>query len=137
LNPSDYSFEAYVDKDTPSDLIISSSYLATVLKQVDDQVVLTVKWNEGIDAKLTVTAIGTPLCWIATAAGADAPQLDILRSFRDKVLRGNALGDAFIDFYYTVSPSIAKVIAGNEALKWLVKEVIVDPATCIAECLMG
>jgi hypothetical protein len=134
LDPSDYSVEAYVNKDTPSDLIINASYLADELKQVDDQAVLTVKFDEGIDAKLTVTAIGTPLCFIATAAGADAPQLDILRAFRDEVLRPNA--PWLVSLYYKVSPAIAKVIAGNEALKWLVKEAFVDPITCIVERVM-
>jgi len=119
----------------PSTLTIDKDYLLTVLAQPDDSVTLNVVFNAGAPATFTITAIGTPSCFIATAAGADAPQLDILRAFRDEVLRPNA--PWLVSFYYEVSPSIAKVIAGNEALKWLVKELVVDPAACIAEWLLG
>jgi len=110
-------------------LTIKSSYLEDALKQVGDQAVLTIYFDSCNTVTFTVTATGTPMCFIATAAGADAPQLDILRAFRDDVLRPNA--PWLVSLYYEVSPSIANVIADNEALKWLVKNFIVDPAACI------
>jgi hypothetical protein len=116
-------------------LTIPASYLSSVLNQVGDQVVLTIKFDQGPDAKLTITATGTPLCFIATAAGANAPQLDVLRAFRDQVMRPNALGAKLISLYYAVSPSIAKVIAGNAALKWVVKHSLVDELAALLGAL--
>jgi hypothetical protein len=106
---------------------IASSYLSSLGLAVDDQVVLTIVWDQGTDSKFTITAIGTPLCFIATAVGEDDASLDILRAFRDDVLRPNA--PWLVSLYYKVSPSIAKVIAGNEVLKAAVKagvDLIVD-----------
>lgn len=112
-------------------LNITDTYLDKVLKNIGDQIVLTIKFDTGPDATLTIVATGTPMCFIATAAGADAPQLDILRAFRDDVMRGNPVGDALIDFYYTVSPGVADVIADNGALATAVKLLLVNPLAAV------
>lgn len=130
----DFYWDAYVDADTTSTLIIDAEYLEDVLEDVGDSIVLDVDFDTGEDGKLTITAVGTPLCFIATAAGADAPQLDILREFRDEVLRPNA--PWLVSLYYEVSPPIANVIAGNEALKKLVMDLVVEPAVFIAGKVM-
>jgi len=135
LDSGDYNVDpATGDEDTPSELTIMASYLEDVLEDVGDSVVLDVDFDHGEDGKLTITAVGTPLCFIATAAGADAPQLDILREFRDEVLRPNA--PWLVSLYYEVSPPIANVIAGNEALKKLVMDLVVEPAVFIAGKVM-
>jgi cold-shock DNA-binding domain protein len=48
-------------------------------------------------------------CFIATAVyqNTDAPQVRILRHFRDQILQPNAAGRAFICHYYRLSPPIA------------------------------
>lgn len=115
----------------PSVLNITDTYLNKVLKNIGDQIVLTIKFDNGPDATLTIVATGTPMCFIATASGADAPQLDILRAFRDDVMRGNPVGDALIDFYYTVSPGVADVIADNGALATAVRLLLVNPLAAV------
>jgi hypothetical protein len=122
---------------TPSVLTINDSYLSKVLKNVGDQAVLTIYFGDCGTATFTITATGTPMCFIATAAGADAPQLDILRDFRDEVMRPNPVGAELVSLYYTVSPSIAKFIAGSEFLKDVVMKLVVDPAVSIAQWVMG
>jgi hypothetical protein len=117
------------------DLTIGASYLSSVLSAVGDQVVLTVKFDQGDSAKLTVTAVGTPLCFIATAAGANAPQLDTLRGFRDVVMRPNALGAKLISLYYAVSPPIAQFISQNNVLREVVKGGLVDPLAALLGAL--
>ena len=117
---------------------INASYLSSVLAAVDDVVVLKFEFDEGDDANLTVRAVGTPLCFIATAAGADAPELDILREFRDVVLRPNSIGAKLVSLYYEASPPIAELISQNEALKAAVKVCLIDPIVAIlnwSQCL--
>lgn len=112
-------------------LTILDSYLSTVLEEIDDVVVVTIDFDEGNDGKLTIKAVGTPLCFIATAAGADAPQLDILREFRDNVLRPNPLGAKLVSLYYKTSPPIAESISQNEALRTAVRVCLIDPIVAI------
>jgi len=62
-------------------------------------------------------------CFIATAAYGSVldAHVVVLRNFRDRYLRGNALGQAFIDRYYHYSPMIAEVIERNDVLKQIVR----------------
>jgi hypothetical protein len=68
-------------------------------------------------------------CFIATAAygTSTAKQIDVLREFRDDVLLKSTVGSQFVSLYYRFSPPIANVIASNELLRTLVRELLVDP----------
>ena len=58
-------------------------------------------------------------CFIATAAFGSglAPEVATLRAFRDRCLLANAPGQAFVEWYYRVSPPVAAFIAEHESLK--------------------
>jgi CSLREA domain-containing protein len=58
-------------------------------------------------------------CFIATAAYGSYlhPQVQALRQFRDRVLMTNAIGRAFVSFYYRHSPPAARAIEQDPALK--------------------
>ncbi|MEK6684562.1 MAG: CFI-box-CTERM domain-containing protein [Nitrospirota bacterium] len=58
-------------------------------------------------------------CFIATAAYGSpmAPQVVVLREFRDRYLVSSVLGRRFIEFYYTYSPSLAETIRGHKELQ--------------------
>jgi len=99
------------------------------------------KWSGDVDtvadvnaAETTVTTIssysikanfngtGSSCCTITAAYGSPmAEEMEILREFRDQYLLTNPLGRAFIDFYYTVSPPIAKFITEHPSLKPIVR----------------
>jgi hypothetical protein len=78
-------------------------------------------------------------CFIATAAYGTptAKQIDVLREFRDEVLLKNAVGSQFVTLYYRFSPPVANVIAGNEILRTLVREFLVDPIVHVVEATSG
>ena len=67
------------------------------------------------------------LCFIATAAYGTpmAPQIEVLRDFRDQCLLANPVGEALVDFYYKASPPIAEFIAEHPSLKPIVRTGLV------------
>jgi hypothetical protein len=78
-------------------------------------------------------------CFIATAAYGTptAEQIDVLREFRDVVLLESAAGSQFVALYYQLSPPVAEFIAGNELVRTLVRELVVDPMVWIVEATGG
>jgi hypothetical protein len=71
-------------------------------------------------------ARGAGGCFIATAAYGTplAPEINVLREWRDFKLRKSAGGKMFVKVYYVVSPSIALVIAKSEKLKYLTRKIL-------------
>jgi hypothetical protein len=74
-------------------------------------------------------------CFIATAAYGtpSAEQIDVLREFRDVVLLKNTSGSLFVALYYRLSPPVANFIAGNEVVRTLVRDLLVDPVVWLIE----
>src|SRR5690606_25481263 len=66
-------------------------------------------------------------CFIATAAYGSpmAEEINVLRDVRDTYLLNNAVGSAFVDTYYHVSPAIADTVAGSPVLAAAVRVVLV------------
>ncbi len=50
-----------------------------------------------------------------------ADEVNILKSFRDNVLLTNSIGQAFVKFYYNVSPPIADYIEKHDNLRSVVR----------------
>jgi len=94
---------------------------------------------EGTTLQFTTDTPSTPPpfggCFIATAAYGtpSAKQIDVLREFRDVVLLKSTAGSQFVALYYQFSPPIADFIAGNELLRILVRELLVDPIVRVVE----
>ncbi|WP_303814380.1 CFI-box-CTERM domain-containing protein [Selenomonas ruminantium] len=65
-------------------------------------------------------------CFIATAVYGDydAPEVRVLRCFRDNVLDKSALGRVFIRTYYAISPSIANWLRAHNDVSFAVKKLL-------------
>ena len=65
-------------------------------------------------------------CFIATAAygSADAPEVELLRRFRDRRLLTNRPGAAFVRLYYRLSPPLARLIARKPRLRTMVRRTL-------------
>ena len=101
--------------------ILSSTYLSSKLRMFGKKVALTIGFDVGRNATLTITVPG--VCFIATATYGTpmAQEIQILREFRDEYLLTNSLGQALVDVYYRVSPPIAEFITEHPGLKPVVR----------------
>ncbi|NIR25854.1 MAG: hypothetical protein GWN77_02600, partial [Gammaproteobacteria bacterium] len=77
-------------------------------------------------------------CFIATAAYGTpmAGEIQILREFRDEYLLTSPIGQAFVDFYYRVSPPIAEFITEHAILKPVVRAGLV-PAVAVSAMVVN
>lgn len=74
-------------------------------------------------------------CFIATAAYGDsnAPDIRVLRRFRDNVLLTNSVGQDFVETYYDYGPAAANFIADRPVARVIVREVFIRPLVNILE----
>lgn len=74
-------------------------------------------------------------CFIATAAYGTslAPEIGVLREFRDEVLLENVVGTRFVETYYEVSPPIADFILEHPLLRATVRGLGVRPLVSALE----
>lgn len=56
-----------------------------------------------------------------------APELDLLRTWRDVELSSIYLGRVFIDVYYILSPPIARFIEKRSIIRMIVKALLIIP----------
>ena len=68
-------------------------------------------------------------CFIATACYGDydAPEVLVLRKYRDKVLKSSLIGKIFIKTYYTISPPFAKVLSKSDSLRNVIRKNLLQP----------
>lgn len=78
-------------------------------------------------------------CFIATAAYGSyfEKHVKVLRDFRDRYLKTNPIGLAFVDLYYTYSPAIADMIAQSEIAKGVIRIILTPIVYCIEYPLYG
>jgi len=98
----------------------------------------TLRMSETRDVTATFIAGGTVLttsaapgggggCFIATAAFGSpmAPQVQLLRAFRNDYLLLSSIGKVLVSGYYTLSPPLAAVIARSESLRTITRILLI------------
>jgi len=78
-------------------------------------------------------------CFIATAALGSplAPEIYILREFRDRFLRANVPGRLAVRAYYSFSPPIARIIEKSKLLRYITNLAIVRPWVWLSRRILG
>jgi hypothetical protein len=91
--------------------------------------------NDAAILQFKTDKLESTICFVATAAYGTptAEQIDVLREFRDSVLLESTAGSVFVSLYYQLSPPVADFIAGNELLRTLVREFLIDPIVRVVE----
>jgi len=134
---TEWAYTDWVSKEADGTHAVKFSFMQLGLNTKYD-FIAQLKYNdiviEGTNLQFTTIGI-TDGCFIATAAYGTptAEQIDVLREFRDVVLLKSTMGSQFVALYYQFSPPIADFIAGNELLRTLVRELLVDPIVWVVE----
>jgi hypothetical protein len=63
------------------------------------------------------TSLSKPWCFCASLAwGPEAPETDLLRRFRDRILRRTGVGRGLIRVYYSTAPGLCRRLEGRRKL---------------------
>ena len=75
-------------------------------------------FRDGVRSQADVqTSLSKPWCFCASLAwGPEAPETDLLRRFRDRILRRTAVGRGLIRLYYRTAPGLCRRFEGRRKL---------------------
>jgi hypothetical protein len=91
----------------------------------------------GVINKFPALSTGGGGCFIATASvGPNAPELQVLRTWRDEWLRPFPAGPKLISMYERLSPPLARFIAVSSKRRAVVRRALIMPAVSTAHFLL-
>ena len=95
-------------------------------------------FRDGVRSQSDVqTSLSKPWCFCASLAwGPDAPETDLLRRFRDQILRRTATGRSLIRLYYRAAPGLCRRLDGHKKLIRALRLGLM-PALWIAEAALA
>ncbi|MDD5021872.1 MAG: tetratricopeptide repeat protein [Endomicrobiaceae bacterium] len=79
--------------------------------------------------KITAPDKSSSGCFVATACFGNysAPEVMVLRKFRDECLVNSKVGRIFINYYYKFGPSVANLLNQHDWMKILVRKLVLHP----------
>ena len=95
-------------------------------------------FRDGVRSQSDVqTSLSKPWCFCASLAwGPDAPETDLLRRFRDQILRRTAIGRSLIWGYYRAAPGLCRRLEGRRNLIRALR-LGLEPALWIAKAALA
>jgi hypothetical protein len=95
-------------------------------------------FRDGVRSQSDVqTSLSKPWCFCASLAwGPDAPETDLLRRFRDRILRRTATGRSLIRGYYRAAPGLCRRLEGRRNLIRALR-LGLEPALWIAKAALA
>ena len=95
-------------------------------------------FKDGVRSQSDVqTSLSKPWCFCASLAwGPDAPETDLLRRFRDQILRTTTTGRSLIRGYYRAAPGLCGRLEGRRKLIRALR-LGLKPALWIAEAALA
>ncbi|MBI4825819.1 MAG: S8 family serine peptidase [Nitrospirae bacterium] len=88
---------------------------------------------DSLEPSLNSSGGGSGGCFIATAAYGSylAPEVEVLKKFRDMHLLTNSLGRRFVKVYYTYSPPAADFISRHRSLMFVSRMILTPVVYCV------
>ena len=106
----------------PTTVILSGTILAI---DTSNQYALSAReYFTNAVVKAIMEKIEEPLCPIVSLAGTHQMQTDVVRSFRDKVLRNSKEGREYIKLFYSHSPELTSIIMEHPTIKAQARAVL-------------
>ena len=95
-------------------------------------------FKDGVRSQSDVqTSLSKPWCFCASLAwGPEAPEMDLLRRFRDRILRRTAAGRGLIRVYYKTAPGLCRRLEGRRKLIRALC-LALEPALWIAQAALA
>jgi len=95
-------------------------------------------FRDGVRSHADVeTSLSQPWCFCASLAwGPEAPETDLLRRFRDRILRRSAAGRRLIRLYYRTAPGLCRRLEGRGKLIGALRPGL-KPALWIAKAALA
>jgi len=95
-------------------------------------------YNHSVNSYYRLKDKESGVCFIATAAYGTplAPEITVLREFRDKKLETSYIGSLLVNVYYKISPSVADFIRQREIMKKITRSFL-KPIIFVIKEFMG
>ena len=108
--------------DTSPDVFLENDKAATITLEEQQEIIL--KSTSDFLAEMPQRPQQDGACPAVSLLGEDNPQLDIIRQFREKVLKKSAAGRKVIDLYYKNGDIIISIFDRHPAVKKTGKNMI-------------
>ena len=108
--------------------IKTEEQLSSILTKIFSPSQLSVMQIDYVEEPSVAEEKSKSQCFIATSVyGSSSIEVQLLRMFKDNVLLKKKYGQAFLNFYYRISPKIAFILNRSSQLRFLIRYLLTEP----------